>query len=252
MSRLVGLYPAAWRARYGSELEDLIAAMRDDGHAAWRLHLDVLRGASREWLRAARGRNGLLMVLWAWALTVVAGGTVQKTTESGTTLLLVAAVTAALLVTAGLALAVPATIRFLRTEGFTPVSAPLLVALALSAIALVALGGLVLWSSHLSDAARNGHDAPYTAAFIATGLLGTAALTAWTALATTLARRIALSRTTLRAQSALAAGVALTLPAITVGAALTPGSTLQIVPAVVAMAVATALGATGARQALRA
>jgi hypothetical protein len=251
MSRLVRLYPAAWRARYGSELEDLIAAMRADGHRAWRLALDVARGAGRERLRATRGRDGLLMVLWAWALTVVAGGGLQKTTEHATPLLAVAAVTAAVLVAAGIALALPATVRFLRSD-FAAVREPALTAAGLSVVALLALTGLVAWASRLGGAARDGHDAAYAAAFIATGLLCAAALAGWTALAATLARRITLPRGVQRAQSLLAAAVALTLPAITIGAALTPASALQLIPTLTALTAATALAATGAVQALRA
>jgi hypothetical protein len=248
MSRLVALYPAAWRARYGSELEDLIAAMREDGRPAWRLSLDVARGAGREWLHAARGRDGLLVVLWAWALTVVAGAGVQKTTEHGTPLLLIAALLGAVFVSAGIALALPAAVRFLRDPaGRAAVREPALTAFALGAVALLALGGLVAWASHLSAAARDGHDAPYTAAFLATGLLGIAALAAWTALATSIARRIEIPR----AEPFLALALALTLPAILTGTALTPGSAADLIPALTAMTLATVMAGTGARQALR-
>jgi hypothetical protein len=50
MSRLVRLYPASWRARYGDELEALIADM--NGTAAG------CRGGCARTSRAARGVSG--------------------------------------------------------------------------------------------------------------------------------------------------------------------------------------------------
>lgn len=279
MSRLVRLYPAAWRARYGSELEDLIAAMRADGRSPWRLAADVVRGAGREHLRSAGGRGGLLLVLWAWALMVVAGAVVQKTSEhwqravrpaghgpasAGFTLLLVAAGATAMLVAAGIALALPATARFVRRGGLGEVREHVLTALALSLVAVLATVALVLWASHLSAADRAGNDDAYAGAFIAWAVLGAAALAAWTALSAAVARRIELSAAVLRAEAVLSAAVALALALITAGTALwwaavarhAPGFfgglAIEMIVALTAMVAATALGGAGAWQAVRA
>lgn len=47
MSALLKLYPGAWRARYGDEMEALLEARRPDP----RERLDLLRGALDAWLR---------------------------------------------------------------------------------------------------------------------------------------------------------------------------------------------------------
>lgn len=261
MTRLVRLYPAAWRARYGSELEDLIAAMRADGAPAWRLAVDVARGAGREHLRGAGGRGGLLMVLWAWALMVVAGAVVQKTSEhrqapAGFTLLLVAACVAAATVAAGIALALPAAARFVRRGGLAAVREQVVTALALTLVAALATAALVAWAAHLSAAQRAGHDSAYAGAFIAWAGLCCAALAAWTALAVALARRIDLTAAALRAEAALSVVVALALPLITAGTVLwwaaVGGFAIELALALAAMVAATALGGAGAWQAVRA
>ena len=44
--RFVRLYPRAWRERYGDEL----AALVESAPTTWRLRIDLVRGAAREWL----------------------------------------------------------------------------------------------------------------------------------------------------------------------------------------------------------
>jgi hypothetical protein len=286
MSRIVRLYPAAWRERYGEELAGLIADMSDGRRPSLRLLADVARGAGRERLRAARpapggARGGVLLVLCAWALFVVAGAVVQKTSEhwqdalpaaghgraaAGFGILLGVAVVAAVLVAAGIALALPATVRFLRGGGWAAIQERVLTAVALSVVAVAATVALVVWASRVDAGGRDGRDAAYAAAFVGWGVLCVAALAGWTAAATALARRIELTAALLRAETALAVVVAGAMAAMTVAtavwwaavAARAPGFLgggsglpVQLVGAMALMVAATALGGAGAWQAVR-
>jgi hypothetical protein len=214
----------------------------------------------------------MVLVLWAWALMVVAGVVVQKESEhwqsaigragrheasQGFTLLVGAAVGAAVLVAVGIAVALPATVRFLRGGGFAAIREPALTAAALSVIAVAALAGLVIWARHADRSTA------YAIAFVTTGLLCATALAAWTALATALARRITLRRAIARAETALAALTALALPAIAAGTALwwwaiahhapgfLNGDAAPLIVALTAMLIASALAATGAWSAVK-
>ncbi len=137
-TRLLRLYPRSWRLRYGDELEALILDMSGPQRVPWRIRADVAVSGGRERLRAAglggdsadaRVRGGASLVLWAWALFVVAGTIVQKTSEhwrhalpSGSHTaatvafgsLIGVAIAAAVIVVAGIALTLPALGRFLR------------------------------------------------------------------------------------------------------------------------------------------
>jgi hypothetical protein len=89
--RLIRLYPRAWRDRY----EEEFVALLEESPTSVGDVFDVARGATDAWLRpqvvsgmsegrlvvVARLRGSMLMVLWAWALLVVAGVGFQKMTE---------------------------------------------------------------------------------------------------------------------------------------------------------------------------
>jgi hypothetical protein len=292
MSALVRLYPAVWRQRYGEELEGLIADMSEHRRDSWRMRADVVRGAVRERARAAglgagsspdqRIRGGILLVLWGWALFVLAGAIVQKTSEhwqgalpaagrgqaaAGFGVLLGAAIGAGVLVVVGMAIVMPACARFLNRGGWPAVRRRVLVAAALTVVAVAATGGLVAAAHGVSASARDGHAIGYVVAFVAWAAVCAAALLAWTAAAVAIARRVALDMTTLRVEAGLAAVVTVLMVAMSVGAAvwwvavadhapglLGGGSGLAwpLVVAMAAMLSATALGGVGTRQALRA
>jgi hypothetical protein len=66
-------YPPDWRARYGDELELLIADLRTGGRALVPMAFDLLCGALAAWLTierrtlmSERSRNALISVLWSW------------------------------------------------------------------------------------------------------------------------------------------------------------------------------------------
>jgi hypothetical protein len=238
---LLALYPAAWRRRYGDELDALIVDMHADGRdTGWRVRADLVRASTRERLRGARRdepsrriRGGSSLVLWAWALFVLAGAIVAKTSEHWQRALAgrpssianvanvafggltAVAVTVALLVTAGIVVALPSATRFLRDGGWPRVRSRALIAATLTVVAATATVVLVVWAHRLNVLDRNGHDRLYTGAFLCWAALVAAALLAWTAVATGIARGMPCGRVALRAQARLAPIVAILMAAMT-------------------------------------
>jgi hypothetical protein len=292
-SALLALYPAAWRRRYGNELDALIVDMHADGRdTGWRVRADVLRAAARERLGGGhrgepsrRIRGGASLVLWAWAVFVLAGAIVAKTSEhwqralSGHPAstaeiafggLTVVAVAAAVLVAAGIAMTLPAAMRFLRDGGWPRVRSRALVAAALTVAAVAATTALVAWAHRLTVFDRNGHDDLYAGAFLCWAALASAVVLAWTAVAAGIARGLRCGRAVLRAHALLAPAVTVLMAVMTVAtavwwaivgrhsaAALTGGSAAaqpsaivpQLVVAGALMLIATTMAAVGAARA---
>jgi hypothetical protein len=288
---LLLLYPAAWRRRYGDELDALIVDMHADrGRARWRIRSDLIASAVRVRLQGPGGAgqriaSGGSLVLWAWALFVLAGGIVAKTSEHWQRVLpghagpaahvafdglTVAAIGSATLVAAGIALTLPAAARFLRDGGWPRVRMRALAAVALTAAVIPALVAIGAWAHGLTDAQRNGHDAVYGAAVLCWGALAAACLLAWTAVATRIASELRCRRGVLCAQAVIAPVVAIAMAAMTAAtlvwwaivarrspAALTGGSLAahpsplvpQLALAAVLMVVATCIAGIGAARA---
>jgi hypothetical protein len=299
IARLLWCYPAPWRARYGDELEGLILDMSDGPRVPWRVRADVVGAGGRERLRAAgligdgpassRVRAGAVLVMWAWALFVLAGAVLAKSTEhwqsampagaghstatATFTTLIAVAVVAAVLVLAGIGLAVPSLLSFLRGGGWRDIRARVLTASWLTAALIAATVGLAAWAHGLTPRARNGHDSLYGAAFLAWAALCSGTLLAWTAAAARTARHLHLATWTLRLQARLAAAATAAMGVIVAAtvvwwavvataspAALTGGPDVghawalvpQLVLAMAIMVAATGLGAAGALRAVRA
>jgi hypothetical protein len=221
---LLRLYPARWRARYGEELDDLMREASGRERMPWKVWKNVAFAAGHERLRAAgltgdavppsqRSRAGTLLVLCAWSLFTVAGVSLQKLSEhwQGATpsssrgvpaaafdLLLASAALGSAAVLVGVACALPALRALVAAGGWTQIRRPVARALAATAIAGLALAGLVHWAHTLSAAQRNGHDLPYALAALACGLLAVACLAAWTVAAVAAGARVELSRRLLR------------------------------------------------------
>lgn len=285
--RLLHWYPAAWRARYGEELTGLIVDMSDGRRLSWRLRADVAAAGARERMRLNGGdaRGGGRAVLWAWAMFVLAGMMVAKTSEHWQSALppgghlvaslafgalTVLAATTAVLVLAGIALTIPSLVAFLRSGGWPQIRRWILSAAALTGILVAATVGLAAWAHALTPFARNGHDALYGAAFLTWVALGTTTLLVWTRAATATADRLSLSPTTLHLHARLTTpiaslmalmtvatvtwwvAVAVTAPGALTGSAADPHAS-PVVPALIVAAVlmtlATALAASGARRA---
>jgi hypothetical protein len=285
--RLVRLYPAAWRTRYGSELEELIVASSAGDRVTLRARLDVLANAVRERLRDAallgdghapreRARAGSVVVLWMWACFVVAGAVVQKVAEhwqAGTqparratpsaafaVLELAAAVGSAVLL-AGIAMALPSLARLLRAGGWPQIRRGVVRSAALTAASAVATAGLVAWASRLTPGARNVGDVAYELAFVVWACALVACLLSWTAVAGSAARRLELPVRRLRVQALLAGGAALCMAVMTIATLLWWGTTAdgatsafdaRLACSAAVMVLATAIAALGARRALAA
>jgi hypothetical protein len=296
IDRLLYCYPAGWRARYGEELEALIVDMTDGRRVPWRVRADVIGGGGRERLRAAglsgdgpastRVRAGAVLVMWAWALFILGGAVVGKSTEhwasampagAGHTaatvafdVLIAGAVMTGLLVLAGIGLALPSMLRWLRGGGWRLIRGRILTAAWLSAALVAATIGLAAWAHGLTAHARNGHDGAYGIAFLTWAALCAVTLLAWTSAAARTARHLGLTAWTLRLQARLASAAALgmavmaaaTLVWWVVVADAAPGALTggpdtghpsaivpRLVVAIVIMLAATALGAIGASRA---
>jgi hypothetical protein len=290
---LLALYPAAWRRRYGDELDALILDMHADGRdTGWRVRADVLRAVAREHLGGGqrgdpsrRIEGGASLVLWAWAVFVLAGAIVAKTTEhwqrslSGHPAsiaevafggLIVVAAAAAVLVAAGIALTLPAAIRLLREGGWSRIRSRTLVAAALTVAAVAATIVLVAWAHRVTVLDRNGHDSLYAGVFLCWAALVGATVLAWTAVATGIARGLRCGRAVLCAHALLAPVVTVLMAVMTAAtvawwaivghnspAALTGGASAaqasaivpQLVVAGALMLIATTIAAVGAARA---
>ncbi len=297
-ARLLRAYPPSWRQRYGEELEFLIVETSGGGRVPWRTRLDVLLAGTRERIRSAglapdgspadRVRGSALVILCAWALFVLGGMIVGKSSEhwqdavpshSGAlasvayTVLIAAALCGSALVIGGVAAAVPSFARLLRRGGWRQVRRPLgRAALAAAALA-AATAALALWGGSLDAHQRNGGDTAYAIGFVVWALGVAATIATLTAAAVAIANRLELSNRVLRVQTWLGAGTAVAMAAIgaatvvwwlavaVAGAApwflsgrtaAAGGSALspQLLAAVAMMAVGTLLGAKAARRAL--
>ena len=284
---LLRLYPPAWRARYGAELEALVLEQAG-GRVPWRIGLDVALAALRERLRSAglardlppgeRRRGGVLLVLWAWALFVVGGAGVQKASEhwqdltppgqravaaGGFDALVAFAVVGSLFVLVGVALVLPALRRFVRGGGLWLVRRPLGTAVAATALLAPAVAGLVGVAHHLSAWQRNGHDMGYGLLFAGVGLVALVALAAWTVTGVAIARRLDLDGRILWLEAALAGAATVSMLGMTAATvvwwaalerrapvAMTPVEA-QLVVSGALMALASTLACAGSVSALR-
>ena len=250
MRILLRAYPRRWRARYGEEFMALLEAEPLN----WRVRANVLRAGFGERLRGSG--PPLLRVLWAWSLFVIGGMAFQKTSEHWQVVVpggdrgiptaafdavQIAAAVGSAAVLAGVALALPAFLRDVRSGGWAAVCRPVLIASAATIVAATALAGLAL-----------GHNFIAVSVFIAFALFS---LFAWTHAAVVAARRLP----PMRAHSYLALVVSATMLVMTVAAAVWFGSVTAHAPsfvgaaqlAVVAtfMLAGTALAAAGLRSA---
>lgn len=271
--RLLHWYPADWRKRYGEELADLVADMSDGRRLSWRVRADVAAAGARERLRGPRigdPRRGGRMVLWAWAIFILAGMIVAKTSEHWQSALpkgghpvasfafvalAVLAAATAVLVLAGIALTLPSLATLLRSGGWPRIRRWILAGAALTIVLVASTAGLATWAHGLTPRARDGHDALYAAAFLTWAALAAATLLAWTKAATATADQLRLSARTLQLHARLTGVIAAALALMTAatvawwtavavaspGALTGPPATPHASPVVPALTVAVAL-----------
>lgn len=229
--RRIRWYPRDWRERYG---EELIALLDDEygHHLPAMARLSLLSGGLRQQSRrfgltgdsvpAAEGvRAGALAVLIAWAVFVIAGASFAKFSEhfdqalphrSGAhrvpdiayTVLQTTAGVACALVLAGLLLAAPAFLRFVRTGGLSCLRRHVLHAIVCTVLAAGVTLPLILWAHHLTAHQRNGGIHWYGLLFLLWAALIAITLALWTAVAVAIGRRLVLSTAVLTTEAALA------------------------------------------------
>ena len=241
--RLLHIYPAPWRARYGEELAALVQELDRNSHMSWRDSLDVARAGVSERVRVLaagalppreQARDGSLLVLCAWTVFVVGGFGVQKASEhwqavtpadkqglpagAFDVLLLTAGIGSAL-VLLGVALSLPGVVTLIRRGGWTTVRRPIIRATLLSLLAVAATIGLARWAHSLTPAARNGHDAFYGGVFVAWVLLLGACLAGWAVAARATARELSWSTKILRLEVWLGVTVTVTMVVMTIATA---------------------------------
>ena len=231
--RLLRWYPPAWRRRYGDEFAALLDDSLGDAAPSIRLRVDVIRSGvairlretgltgdvtpPSEWIRA-----GALTVLCAWAVFVVAGIGLQKTSEHWEAVVsgsahtwagiafgaaVVLAGVASLLVVAGAVAALPAVARFRAAGGWRAIRRPVVRAAATCGVTVVALAGAVWWARRLSEPQRNGADLAYSLAALGFALLLCASIATVTAAGVDIVRRLDLSPRVVRVEGRLAEAV---------------------------------------------
>ncbi len=252
---LLRLYPRVWRARYGEELLALLTELGEGEPISPRMRRDVVRAGFAERLRAAglgsaappavRARSGALLVLGAWMLFTLAGARVQKLSEhwQGATpqsarglpavafeVLEVAAALGGALVLAGIALALPRALAYIRSGGWLVMRRSVLRASALTVVAIGAAAALAVWAQHLDTAQRNGASSAYGAAFVCCALLLAGTLAAWTTVAVSLAQALELPARVLRIEALLAGAICASMLAMTVATATWWGALGRVAP----------------------
>ena len=278
---LVQLYPVAWRARYGEELDELIVEASGGGPVPWRMRVDLARSAVREHaheLRTGgvgrspqeRARSGALLVLWSWMLFVLAGIDVQKLSEHWQTPaaeahrtlpaaafdgLLAGAAVGTAIVVIGALLLMPSVIAFGRSGRLGEIRRSATRSAVLTLLAAVAAVVVIAWAHQLTARERNGGDAGYAVAAVVFALLGGLCLASWVATASALTRRLELSARTVRLEALVAAGLVVAMAAMTLSTvvwwlALADAGRPSVAPAVVLMLIALVLGATGSTRAV--
>jgi hypothetical protein len=252
--KLLRVYPAAWRVRYGDELATLIDELAGGARMSWRVRLDVLRGGLVERVRVLglggpppreRARQGSVLVLYAWMLFVLGGFGVQKASEhwkavtptakqglpaAAFDVLIAAAAVGSGLVLLGVAVSLPRLAALIRRGGWAQIRRPIVRAAVLSLLLVAATFGLAAWAHSLTPAARNGHNAVYSAVFIAWIVLFAACLLAWAAAAAATARQLSLSAGLLRFEVWLGAAVSAAMTVMTIATAVWWGSLASAAP----------------------
>jgi len=231
---LLRWYPSTWRDRYGAELVALMEDDLDGRSPTLRFRVSMAASGMRQRAHSAgldgKGarsetavRSGALVVLASWSALLPGGAAFAKASEhfdvaipaSGHGPAVMAyqavnflALTGALLVFVGVAVACPATIRFIRCGGWSTVRTPSTVAAVLTGAAGLATIGVGLWAHHLTVHQRNGGSVLYGVAYVGWAFLLAGTLVAWTWTGLALARRIDLDRNSLRIEARLAVAVA--------------------------------------------
>lgn len=243
LERALRWYPAAWRERYGAELAALIEDTYPDGAVSWRCRLSLLRSGTVERLRAAGllgsaappsdgVRAGLVLVLWAWAVFVVAGAGFANRADSwrsavgargarlpvaGYDVVYGAGLVGGVIVLLAAGICAPSVVRLVRAGGWPGIRRPVILAAALTIVTIVVIVVLAVWARQLGPRERNGGLWTYSATFVAAVLLFSATVMSCSAAAAAAARRMELRPGVLRRCCALAVTLTLVMAALAAG-----------------------------------
>ncbi len=241
--RMIRWYPASWRARYGEELTTLLHDAHGESKVPLSVRLSLARRGSIERARVTgllgstlagdeRSRAGSLLVLWGWALFMVAGAIVAKMGEHWESAIPAghralphiafgavqfAGGLGGLLVLTAAVISLPGFVAVLRAGKWLEVRRPVARAVASGVIATAATVEIVIWSHGLSQHQRNGGLFFHGLVFIVWSLTIVIALVMATAAATSVVRRISLSRRLVRLLGALAFAVAALMLTVVTG-----------------------------------
>lgn len=232
--QLLRWYPPQWRDRYGGEMT---ALLEDSYSTASDVPLGQRVGLFRSGLaerarsaglvgsyqdRDVRLRGGSLLVLCAWAFFIVAGAMFVKDADrwsvsrshavhwvaaAGFNVVGVTLVIGCLAVLLAALIVLPAFVRFLRAGRWHEVARPVVVAVVSVAVSAVLFAILVAWAHSLVGNDRNGGLPIYGWFFVLVSLVFFAAVGCGTTAAVSVARRVELTRPTLRALGVMAIGL---------------------------------------------
>ena len=243
-ARLLRCYPPVWRERYGDDLATYLDDMYA-GRLPVRAAASLIAGGLRERVHLARTdrtdrsaahrvRAGVLAVLAAWAAFVVAGSGFAKISEHfdsalppGThrvpdvayAVVQGMATVSGLTVVGGLALAVPALLRFISSGGWPAIRRHVVRAATATAVTACVTVAVAAWAHQLSTVQRNGGNAGYAALFLVWAGMVAVTLALWTVAVIVTAQRVALPRRVLLAEAALAIAVTIGMLTMLVAAA---------------------------------
>jgi len=213
---LIRWYPATWRARYGEELTALLHDVHGMSDVPLREKLSLATRGSLERARSSgllgsgsdkadQTRAGALLVLWGWALFMVAGAIVQKFSEHWEVItpaihrsvatgafdvIQGAGEIGVVLVLAAAAVSIPGLVRLIGAGEWSEIRTPVLRALLAVGVAGAATLAVVAWAHSLPRHSLNGGFFFHGAVFILWGLTLLTALGVATGAAVAVARRI--------------------------------------------------------------
>ncbi len=203
----------------------------------------MMKGGTTERIRGAgivgtsvgperRLQGASLVVLFGWSLFVVAGCGFAKYAEHwdlvtphhdrgvpSAAFVAVQAAAAAGVVIFSIAalLALPAFVQHIRVQGWDSVRRPLIATLVTSGIAVVATGGVIVWSHHVGASPLNNGLWPFRVVGLTWALLVVAAIAVGTGAIASVMTRIEPSPRTSRSLGVLAVGMATTVVVVFLG-----------------------------------
>jgi hypothetical protein len=240
---MIRWYPASWRTRYGEELTTLLHDAHGTAKVPLGVRLSLARRGSIERARASglfanslEGPNltraGSLLVLWGWALFMVAGAIVAKIGEHWESavpaahrslprvafgVVQLAGGLGGLIVLIAAALSLPGFLELLRARKWLEIRRSVIRSMVAGFTAIIATVAIVIWSHHLSPHQRNGGFFFHGLVLVLWSLSIVIALVMATAAATAVAHHTSLSRRVLRLLGSMATALTALMLGVAVG-----------------------------------